>query len=207
MHPTGANPKESVKIRLISKADWDRGFRPEDKDEIKIPDKRFPDAPRTDELLHCDGPSKDKNNPSYVGHDGDGSEGCGAYEHCAETQRELLQAFKNGDRGFTVKYFTTKEERDKAIAEQVRKNQQKQQGNGPSKTRKKSELIKGEKSVVVGEDQRAVGHKDALITNGKVVEHSQTVFVGPKQLQASGVGDMTTDGSPINTGERSVLLV
>ncbi len=205
MHPSGTKPKGRKKIRLIAKADFDKGTWKKDENGRPLIWDEALQKWRSGVLAHCDGPSKPKDLPDYKGFNGDGSEGCAAYQNCDETQKQLINAIQNGDNGLNVRYFKTKEEAERAKNEYLQQLEQKK--NGPSKTKKGAQLKEGDPTVVVGADQRKLGHKQTPTDQGaKVVEHSDTVFVGPLKLPVSGVGDATSDGSKINTGEETVQL-
>src|SRR5262249_52291594 len=58
----------------------------------------------------------------------------------------------------------------------------------------------GEKSVLLGTAMRMAAHVESPHTGGgKVIEGSQTVFVGPQQLQMSREGDASDDGYHLKT--------
>ncbi|HVY46713.1 MAG TPA: hypothetical protein VHB21_12580 [Minicystis sp.] len=76
-----------------------------------------------------------------------------------------------------------------------------------STTKKGKKVTKARHDVRGGKHQRQIAHKQAQVEGGYVVaEGSPTVFVGTEQFPVSGVDHLTTDGSPLATGEDSVVL-
>src|SRR5262249_18456091 len=85
------------------------------------------------------------------------------------------------------------------------KNQGSQGGSsGPAPVKVKD----GEASGVLGPQQRMAAHVESPHTGGgKVIEGSETVFVGPKQLAMSREGDSSDDGYVLKTDVHSDILV
>jgi hypothetical protein len=69
-------------------------------------------------------------------------------------------------------------------------------------------IIDGEHSVVLGSAQRVAARVESPHSGGgKVIEGSQTVFVGTEQLQMAREDDATDDGYHVKTAVHSDILV
>jgi hypothetical protein len=172
----------------------------------EIPDERRPDEPRTGIEFHYDG-----GNP--------GTAGCIGYQD--NSAKDALIAEKN--KTVTVKYVKTMDEVKKLVEEKLDKlklcpnwNAIKEPrstaasgtGSGTqSKTLKKNKVKKGNPTVLVGPKKRQVAHLEAPVEGGyKVAQGSPNVFVGSEQYPVAAVSHFTTDGSPLEDGESSVLV-
>jgi hypothetical protein len=194
MHPAGTN-KVGIKIRLAAKGvtKKDENGRP------WIPDPRHPEG-RTNILIHFDG-------PSGTGRDGDGTEGCAGFGTFS-TKESLRSAYDNRDRSFVVKYFKTKEEAQRAAEAYKKKMLQQRADADPSKTNKGASVTEGEKTVLLGTEQRCAAHLSCPVDDGSVItEHSPSIYVGQNQYPMSGVDDATSNGSLVATGVPSIYMV
>ncbi len=108
------------------------------------------------------------------------------------------------------------EARKKAAEEAKKKKEQEaarkkaKKGNGkPSKTNKGAQLLKGEKTVFVGDKRLEVAYAHAECVHsggGCVIDGSQSIFVGKARGKLGRVGDPTSDAHKIETGEPTVLV-
>jgi hypothetical protein len=84
------------------------------------------------------------------------------------------------------------------------KNQPGGSSSGPAPVKIKD----GEKSVVLGTDQRVAARVTSPHTGGgQVVDASKTVFVGESQFAMAREGDTTDDGYEVKTDVHSDILV
>lgn len=195
MHPAGTK-KTGIKIRLAAK-----GVTKKDKDGRPwVPDPRHPEG-RTGILIHFDG-------PSTTSKDGDGTFGCAGFGTFDTTKQSLTNAYNSGDRTFVVKYFKTQEEA-RAAAEAYKKKMLQQRADAePSKTNKGASVTDGEKTVLLGTEQRCAAHLTCPVDDGSVItDHSPTIYVGKNQYPMSGVDDATSNGSLVATGVPSIYMV
>lgn len=201
MRPEGSK-KKGIKIRLAAK-----GVTKLDEDNLPwIPDPNHPEG-RTRVLIHFDGPSKDEKDPTYVGKTGDGTYGCVGFDNFAQTSQSLRNAYANGDKNFVIKHFKTKEEAQRAAEEYQRQMQQKRD-KAPSRTKKGAKVTEGEKSVLLGNEQRCAAHETCPVDDGsKIVGHSPSIYVGKNQFAMSGVDDVTSNSSEVATGVDSIYMV
>ena len=171
--------------------------------EGDLPDKRRPKKPRSGVEFHYDG-------------GGIGTAGCIGYQDNAA--KDALTADPN--KTVTVKYVKSVDE-VKALVEQKlghkvdwskvkepRRLGASGQGSGThSKTRRKRKVKKGNPTVLVGPKKRQVAHLEAPVEGGyKVAQGSPHVFVGSERYPVAAVSHNTTDGSPLEDGESSVLI-
>lgn len=76
-----------------------------------------------------------------------------------------------------------------------------------SRTKKGNKVKKGNKTVRAGKRKRQTAHVKAPLKKGGVVKKgSAGIFVGWERFRVSGVDHMTTDGSPLGTGEDTILF-
>ena len=192
MHPAGTN-KVGIKIRLAAK-----GVTKKDKNGRPwIPDPRYKQG-RTDILIHFDG-------PSTTNKDGDGTFGCAGFGTFASA-KSFTNAYNNGDRNFTIKYYKTQAEA-KAAAEAYKKKMMQRDADA-SKTQKGAKVTQGEKTVLLGAEQRCAAHVTCPVDDGSVITgHSPTIYVGNNQYAMSGVDDMTSNSALVATGVDSIYMV
>lgn len=77
----------------------------------------------------------------------------------------------------------------------------------PSKVRRGKRIVTGEPSVLVGSPPLQLAYVDAIHEGGaKIVKGSQSVFVGKQVRPVGRVGDPTSDGDLVSTGEETVAV-
>jgi hypothetical protein len=76
-----------------------------------------------------------------------------------------------------------------------------------STTKKGNKVKRAAHTVRAGRRQRHTAHRRATLTGGGVVtQGSRSIFVGRQRQRVAGVDHLTSDGSPLATGEGSILF-
>jgi hypothetical protein len=111
-----------------------------------------------------------------------------------------------------VKYATDAEYVEKLSGTMRHNNFYQYDKKGDSLTKSNNDaslrVIDGEHSVLLGKAMRVAAHVESPHTGGgKVIEGSQTVFVGPKRLQMAREDDASNDGYHLKTELHDDILV
>lgn len=197
MRPEGAKRKGWKKIQIAAVGEQNAGDG-----GLLIKDSRYKDDPRSVIFAHFDGPSKKNPSPYNL----DGTEGCIGYQDIA-AQNAIVNAAQSGNNKLKVNYDAASqaeaEATAKRISEQIKRGEKPTLPGPaePAKTQKGAQVLDGERSVVLGQQQLIAAKKGSPLDNGALVaQGSETVFLGKSQAPFATYTHLTTDGSELASG-------